>query len=48
LQALAAAYTGGTFVRAAEQPFWREIKPFYSAARNLQKATFDWLEQCNV
>jgi exosortase A-associated hydrolase 2 len=48
LQKLATAYTSGTFVRAAEQPFWREIKPFYSSARNLQKATLDWLEQCNV
>jgi uncharacterized protein len=44
LSALAAQYPRGTFGRAAEQPFWREIKPFYGRAENLQQVTLDWLE----
>jgi uncharacterized protein len=44
LAALAASYSSGTVDRAAEQPFWREIKPFYGRAIRLQQATLQWLE----
>jgi pimeloyl-ACP methyl ester carboxylesterase len=43
LRALAGAYTAGEFARAFEQPFWREIKPFYGRAEHLQRVTLDWL-----
>ncbi len=48
LQGLAQQYQRGLFTRAAEQPFWREIKPFVAYASNLQQATLQWLEQCNA
>jgi exosortase A-associated hydrolase 2 len=44
LTALAASYPSSTTTRAAEQPFWREIKPFYGRAPQLQQATLQWLE----
>ena len=44
LTALAASYPSGTAARAAEHPFWREIKPFYGRATQLQQATLQWLE----
>jgi exosortase A-associated hydrolase 2 len=47
LSALAGSYRSGTVARAAEQPFWREIKPFYGRAPQLQQATLQWLEQAN-
>jgi len=48
LQKLAGNYTKGTLARAAEQPFWREIKPFYGRANELQRVTLEWLEQNDV
>lgn len=45
LRALAGAYAAGTAARTIEQPFWREIKPFYGRAENLQQATLGWLEK---
>lgn len=45
LKALAGSYSQGTLLRAAEQPFWREIKPFYARANQLQETTLRWLEQ---
>jgi uncharacterized protein len=45
LAAFAAAYARGSSRRVVEQPFWREIKPFYARAANLQGATLDWLQQ---
>jgi exosortase A-associated hydrolase 2 len=48
LNALAASYPSGTVARAAEHPFWREIKPFYGRAPQLQQATLQWLEQAHV
>jgi hypothetical protein len=48
LRQLAESYAGGSFARAIEQPFWREIKPFYGRAPNLQEATFRWLEATDV
>lgn len=45
LKALAGSYPQGTLLRAAEQPFWREIKPFYARANQLQEATLRWLDQ---
>ncbi len=47
LAALAQSYPAGTVARAAEQPFWREIKPFYGRANHLQQATLQWLEQAH-
>lgn len=48
LQQLANDYPIGTLLRATEQPFWREIKPFYGRARELQRVTLEWLEQNDV
>lgn len=48
LQSLATRYARGTFARVVEQPFWREIKPFYGRARELQAFTLQWLEQHDV
>lgn len=48
LQQLANNYPIGTLLRAAEQPFWREIKPFYGRARDLSRVTLEWLEQNDV
>jgi pimeloyl-ACP methyl ester carboxylesterase len=45
LRVLASAYPAGVPLRAIEQPFWREIKPFYGRAENLQQATLGWLEK---
>jgi exosortase A-associated hydrolase 2 len=45
LELLARSYGRGAFVRSIEQPFWREIKPFYASAANLQQQTLDWLEK---
>jgi pimeloyl-ACP methyl ester carboxylesterase len=45
LNALAASYSRGTLLRATEQPFWREIKPFYGRAAQLQDMTLSWLDQ---
>jgi exosortase A-associated hydrolase 2 len=45
LRALAASYSQGTLLRAGEQPFWREIKPFYARANQLQELSLKWLEQ---
>ncbi len=45
LKALAASYAQGTLLRAAEQPFWREIKPFYPRASQLQDVTLRWLDE---
>ena len=43
-QRLAELSTDGTFQRAIEQPFWREIKAFCSRAENLQNQTLQWME----
>jgi pimeloyl-ACP methyl ester carboxylesterase len=48
LRVLAQAYPRGTFQRSTEQPFWREIKPFYGRAADLQKTTLEWLEGTNA
>ena len=45
LAELAQACADGRFMRAIEQPFWREIKPFYGRAPSLQSVTLEWLEQ---
>ncbi len=45
LKALASSYAHGTLSRAAEQPFWREIKPFYPRANQLQELTLRWLDE---
>jgi exosortase A-associated hydrolase 2 len=47
-EALARAYGKGTFARTIEQPFWREIKPFYGSAGNLERDTLAWLEHSLV
>lgn len=43
LERLAAGYASGALATADEQPFWREIKPFYGRAERLQAATLAWL-----
>jgi pimeloyl-ACP methyl ester carboxylesterase len=45
LKTLAGSYSNGSYLRVTEQPFWREIKPFYGRAQNLNDATLQWLEQ---
>ena len=48
LEALSRQYANGTFARAIEHPFWREIKPFYGRAPELQRLTLEWLEKNDV
>lgn len=48
LDALARSYQSGSLTSAVEHPFWREIRPFYGRAANLQQASLQWLEQINV
>jgi len=48
LQALAQSYSRGTFLRSKEQTFWREIKPFYGRAHDLQKTTLAWMDKHRV
>ena len=43
LVALAAAGRNLQLATAVEDPFWREIRPFYRRAANLQRVTLDWL-----
>jgi exosortase A-associated hydrolase 2 len=45
LVALAQTYSRGSLASCAEEPFWREIRPFYGRAVNLQAVTVDWLEK---
>lgn len=45
---LSRSYARGEFAKVIEQPFWREIKPFYARAENLQGVTLRWLETINV
>lgn len=45
LKSLAGSYANGSYARVAEQPFWREIKPFYGRAQNLHDTTLQWLEK---
>lgn len=44
-QKLAGSYANGSYIRIAEQPFWREIKPFYGRSQNLYDATLQWLDK---
>lgn len=48
LQAFSQGTPNASFERAIEQPFWREIKPFYGRAENLQGMTLQWLERQGV
>jgi hypothetical protein len=45
LRSLTAGYGTADFARAVEQAFWREIRPFYGRAPNLQQTTLRWLEK---
>lgn len=45
LSALQEHYPGATLKLCVEEPFWREIKPFYARAEQLSAATFGWLEE---
>jgi exosortase A-associated hydrolase 2 len=47
-EALARSYARGAFRRVLEQPFWREIQPFYSRAERLEQLTLEWLEEPDV
>jgi uncharacterized protein len=44
LLALQEHYPGAALELCVEEPFWREIKPFYARAEQLSAATFAWLE----
>lgn len=44
LAALQEHYSGAVLELCIEEPFWREIKPFYARAEQLSSATFAWLE----
>lgn len=44
LLALQAHYPGAVLELCIEEPFWREIKPFYARADQLSAATFAWLQ----
>jgi exosortase A-associated hydrolase 2 len=45
LNELAAGYPNADIVVAIEEPFWKEIKVFYSIADNLFNSTLEWLER---
>lgn len=44
LLALKDRFSGAQLELCVEEPFWREIKPFYARAGQLSAATFAWLE----
>jgi uncharacterized protein len=44
LQQLAASYDRATLVFAQEEPFWKEILPFYGTAPNLLTVTSEWMQ----
>lgn len=44
LLALQEHYLGAQLEVCVEEPFWREIKPFYARAEHLSAATFAWLQ----
>jgi uncharacterized protein len=44
LQELAKAYSTGTFLLAAEEPFWKEIRAYYGKALNLENLTLNWMK----
>lgn len=48
LQTLAASYPQGHFCSAVEQPFWREIRPFYGRASNLEASALSWMEELHA
>jgi len=45
LKRLRDGYQNGTLAVVAEEPFWKEIRIFYSRAENLYAMTMDWLKQ---
>ncbi|MBK9253816.1 MAG: hypothetical protein IPM70_18860 [Proteobacteria bacterium] len=44
LAELASGYARGTLGNCTEDAFWKEIRPFYGRAENLQRETLAWLE----
>jgi len=47
MESLAGVYANAKVVQAVEQPFWTEIKEFYSSSRSLADSTMEWLECAN-
>ncbi len=45
LDSLKAAYSGADIAVSVEEPFWKEIKRFYSTADNLFNDTLRWMEK---
>ena len=45
--ALLSQYAKAEYLLSIEEPFWKEIKKFYSRAENLFDGTLKWLEQEN-
>jgi uncharacterized protein len=43
LAELASGYAKGTLATCIEEAFWKEIRPFYGRAENLQRETLEWL-----
>lgn len=43
-----AGYHNGSALLTIEEPFWREIRTFYSGARRLYQDTLPWLEEEEV
>ncbi|MFN2329962.1 MAG: serine aminopeptidase domain-containing protein [Chromatocurvus sp.] len=48
MQALAESYAHPTTVTAVEEPFWREIRTFYSRAENLFSPSLEWLDKATA
>jgi hypothetical protein len=44
MKAFASKFKSGHFQCVQEEPFWREIRRWYSSAPNAQKATITWVE----
>lgn len=42
-----AAALGASLACTVEEPFWREIKPFYYRANNIFDATIKWMQSCS-
>lgn len=47
IESLAGVYANAKVLQTVEQPFWTEIKEFYSTPRSLAESTVEWLRCAN-
>lgn len=48
LEALCAGYPSAELTLCAEEPFWKEIKPYCPRAESLYRTTLDWLRKHDI